>query len=132
MNPILSQLMDSGSGGFSIGNFLNGLNTTLFSWGKVLVVIIGVVMVIVGIFNIAKGLMSGGRGQVNWVLNLLLFFVGGAIAFTGGWGLIEDVAGGGANTLTDIANGNTVTIIVDAESASDTIAIGDYVVSFEN
>lgn len=93
----LAQLMD-----WSINNFLNNLNNSLFNWGKVLVVIIGVVMVVVGVFNIAKGLMSGGRGQVNWVLNIALFFIGGGLAFGGGWGLVENISKGGAQTLNDL------------------------------
>lgn len=98
----MSQLMD-----WSVNNFLTNLNSSLFSWGKIIVVIIGVVMVVVGVFNIAKGLMSGGRGQVNWVLNLALFFIGGAIAFGGGWSLVESVSKGGSNTLNDLGKGTT-------------------------
>lgn len=114
LTALIGQLMaGSNKGKFSIGNFLKGLNTSLFTWGKIIVVIIGVVMVIVGVFNIAKGLMSGGRGQVNWVLNLVLFFLGGAIAFGGGWGLVKDVSEGGSDTLYQMANGGEVTILVD-------------------
>jgi hypothetical protein len=123
--PVLSHLMDSGSGAFSIGNFLNGLNNSLFNWGKVIVVIIGVVMVIVGVFNIAKGLMSGGRGQVNWVLNLVLFFVGGALAFSGGWGLVQNVSEGGNDTLYQMANGGESSIVIEADTVNT--AIGDLV-----
>lgn len=96
----MSQLMD-----WSINGFLTNLNSSLFSWGKIIVVIIGVVMVIVGVFNIAKGLMGGGRGQVNWVLNLALFFIGGALAFGSGWTLVQDISKGGASTLNDLGNG---------------------------
>lgn len=96
----LSQLM-----AWSINSFLNNLNTSLFNWGKVIVVIIGVVMVIVGVFNIAKGLMSGGgKGQVNWVLNLALFFIGGALAFGGGWSIVKTVSEGGSDTINELGN----------------------------
>lgn len=107
----MAQLMD-----WSVNGFLNNLNSSLFSWGKIIVVIIGVVMVIVGVFNIAKGLMSGGRGQTNWVLNLALFFIGGALAFSGGWGLVEGIAAGGAKTLNDLGTGTTTSIILNAKS----------------
>lgn len=96
----LLQLMD-----WSVNNFLNNLNNSLFKWGGIIVVIIGVVMVIVGVFNIAKGLMSGGKGQVNWVLNLALFFIGGAIAFGGGWNLIKNVSKSGSTTINDLGKG---------------------------
>lgn len=97
---------------WSVNGFLNNLNSSLFSWGKVIVVIIGVVMVIVGVFNIAKGLMSGGRGQTNWVVNIALFFLGGALAFSGGWGLVQSVSEGGAKTLNDLGSGTTTTSII--------------------
>lgn len=110
---VISNFMSGSS--FSVGNFLNGLNNSLFNWGKVIVVIIGVVMVIVGVFNIAKGLMSGGRAQTNWVLNLVLFFVGGAIAFGGGWGLVQDVSAGGSDTIYEMANGGAAAIVMDVD-----------------
>lgn len=96
---VMSQLMD-----WSINNFLTNLNSSLFTWGSIIVVIIGVVMVIVGVFNIAKGLMGGGRGQVNWVLNLALFFIGGALAFGGGWGLVQNISKSGSSTLNDLGS----------------------------
>lgn len=95
---MLSQLfMD-----WSINNFLNNLNKSLFGWGKVIVVIIGVVMVIVGIFLIAKGLMSQGRGQVNWFLAITLLILGGALAFANGWSVLEDFGSGSKKTLDDL------------------------------
>lgn len=110
MNTLMALLMSMMTGGgnaptggsWSVTNFLNNLNTQLFDWGKVLVVIIGVVMVIVAVFKIGKGLMSGGRAQTNWVLNLLLFFVGGALAFSGGWSLVQKISDGGTSTLNDL------------------------------
>lgn len=112
---VISNFMSGSGSSFSVGNFLNGLNNSLFNWGKVIVVIIGVVMVIVGVFNIAKGLMSGGRAQTNWVLNLVLFFVGGAIAFGGGWGLVQDVSAGGSDTIYEMANGGAAAIVMDVD-----------------
>ena len=95
------QAMGNGSN-WSVTNFLNNVNSQLRSWGGVIVAIIGVIMVIVAIWNIGKGLMGGGRGQVNWVMNIILFLVGGALAFTGGWGLVESIADGGASTLNEL------------------------------
>lgn len=101
------QTMGNGSN-WSVTNFLNNVNSQLRSWGGVIVAIIGVIMVIVAIWNIGKGLMGGGRGQVNWVLNIILFLVGGALAFTGGWGLVESIADGGASTLNELGGGTIV------------------------
>ena len=46
--------------------------------------------------------MSSGRGQTNWVLNIVLFFIGGALAFGGGWGLVQGISQGGSDTLNDL------------------------------
>ena len=120
------------SDGWSVNGFLTNLNKSLFSWGKIIVVIIGVVMVIVGVFNIAKGLMSGGRGQTNWVLNLALFFIGGALAFTGGWSLVQAVADGGAKTLNVLGTGTTAeSIVIDGDVVPNTIDLGSAVAVIE-
>lgn len=87
---------------WSINNFLNNLNNSLFGWGTIIVVIIGVVMVIVGIFLIAKGLMSQGRGQTNWFLAIVLLVLGGALAFGGGWDVLKNFGTGSKNTLDDL------------------------------
>ena len=121
----LLQLMDSGSG-WSVQNFLTNTNSTLRAWGGIIVSIIGVVMVIVAIFNIGKGLMGGGRGQVNWVLNIILFLVGGALAFGGGWSLVQDVSKGGSDTLNQLGTGSYVIYDVDgfaSETALDALGI---------
>ncbi len=106
MNMLLERFlffMSNGTGSnWSINNFLTNLNTNLAAWGALLVVVIGLIMVIVAVVKIAKGLMSGGRAQTNWVLNILLFFLGGALAFGAGWGLVKDVSKGGSDTLNDL------------------------------
>lgn len=88
--------------GWSINNFLTNLNKNLNLWGGLLIVVVGLIMVIVAVIKIAKGLMSSGRGQTNWVLNIVLFFIGGALAFGGGWGLVQSISQGGSDTLNDL------------------------------
>ena len=90
------------SNGWTIDNFLKNLNGRLNTWGGLIVTVLGVVMLIVGIFNIAKGMMGGGRGQVNWVLNIALIVVGGALAFSGGWQLLTDISKGTGQSLNDL------------------------------
>ena len=97
----LQQLINTMSG-WSINNFLTNLNKNLNLWGGLLIVVVGLVMVIVAVIKIAKGLMSSGRGQTNWVLNIVLFFLGGALAFGGGWGLVQGISQGGSDTLNDL------------------------------
>ena len=97
----LQQLVNTMSG-WSINNFLTNLNKNLNLWGGLLIVVVGLVMVIVAVIKIAKGLMSSGRVQTNWVLNIVLFFLGGALAFGGGWGLVQGISQGGSDTLNDL------------------------------
>lgn len=59
-----------------INNVLENLRSSLRSWGAGLMMIVGVVMIIFGIFKIAQGMISHGKTQVNWVVNILLIIVG--------------------------------------------------------
>lgn len=84
---------------FSIDKLIENTIGKLSYWGSGLVIIFGLIMVIVGIYQLFKGLSSGGKSQVNWVVVVLLILIGGALAFTGGWSLVQKVAGGGAKTI---------------------------------
>lgn len=55
---------------------LNNVRTLMISWGAALMMVIGVVMVIVGIWKIAQALISHGKTQVSWVVNMALIIVG--------------------------------------------------------
>ena len=61
---------------WEVNNLLNNLTSKLRGWGGALMIVIGVVMCLVGIFKIAQGLISHGKTQVNWVLNITLIVVG--------------------------------------------------------
>ena len=89
----------------SIGTFLSSFQETLARYGSIAVSIIGVAMVVVAIYQIAKGLMSGGKGQTNWVMTILLLLIGGALALTSGWGVVGKLVKTGNVTLTDMAQG---------------------------
>ena len=74
---------------WSINNLLNNVSGSLSTWGRVLVVIVGL---------------------VNWVLNIILFFVGGMLAFGGGWSTLQSLSQGGEKTLDQL--GHTITAMV--------------------
>lgn len=61
---------------WKLENVLGNTRELLITVGKLLMMIIGVVMIIVGIFKIAQGLISHGKTQVNWVINILLILIG--------------------------------------------------------
>lgn len=86
---------------WSIDNFLQNVIISLKKWGGYIVILVGVVMIICAVYQIAKGLISHGKTQVNWVVAILLLIIGGAFA-AGGWDLITNIAGGGANTINDL------------------------------
>lgn len=96
---------------WSINNLLTNLEGSLTAWGKLLITIIGIVMVVVGVVKIAQGMMSGGRGQVNWVLTIGLILIGGILAFSGSaWTLLENIGQGAHDTLDTL--GTTPTILL--------------------
>ena len=100
----------SGSDG-SITKFITALGDQLAIWGRLIVFAIGAVMIIVGIYQVAKNLMSAGRGQANWAVTLLLIVIGGTLmaAGGGGWSTLLTFGDDGANTLEGLAAGSTET-----------------------
>lgn len=93
------------SDGASIGQFLASFQATLARYGSIAVSIIGVAMVVVAIYQIAKGLMSGGKGQTNWVMTIALLLIGGALALTSGWKTVGQLVETGNTTLDKMSNG---------------------------
>ena len=65
-------------GAWDLGSFLENATSTLQGWGGSLIILIGVIMVIASVYQIAKGLIQGGRGQTNWAIAILLLLIGGA------------------------------------------------------
>ena len=61
---------------WNLNNVLENTKTRLIDIGCLLMMVIGVVMIIVGIFKIAQALISHGKTQVNWPVNILLIVVG--------------------------------------------------------
>lgn len=55
---------------------IDNVRNLLRFWGSALIMCIGVVMVIVGIWKIAQALISHGKTQVSWVINIALIVVG--------------------------------------------------------
>lgn len=94
---VMPMIMD-----WDLSSFLKNATTTLGTWGSLLITLIGTVMLIWGVVQIAKGLMSHGRGQTNWAIAILLIIIGGALAGGAGWGLVKDIASGGERTIRDL------------------------------
>lgn len=94
-------------GGFDVTTFLTKLVTQLQTWGGIIIVLIGVVMIIWSIWKLASGLLSQGRQDVNWFKIAIAFLVGGAfvVAGTGGaWTFVQNIAAGGKKTIEDLGS----------------------------
>lgn len=101
------------TGDASIGKFIHSMGTNIGSWAKMIVMIIGVVMVGFGIYQVAKNLISHGKGQTNWVVTLALIILGAILMLSGGWDFIKDFSTAGRKTLDDAAKGNVETGVGD-------------------
>ena len=68
--------MDKALMDWKVDNVLSKLTDSLKRWGGGLMMLTGIVMIIIGIFKIAKGLISHGKAQISWVVNIMLIVVG--------------------------------------------------------
>lgn len=107
MTPIFAADEDTDADGWTIGKFLGSLQQSFASYGHILTSLIGIVMVIAGVYQVAKNLISHGKGgQTNWIVTFALILVGGALALTSGWKLLGDAATSSSHQLTEWTQGN--------------------------
>lgn len=95
----------STSTNWTISGFLSALQKSALNYVKIIILIVGVVMVGVGIYQVAKNLISHGKGQTNWVITALLIVVGGTLMLGTGWDVIKNIANGSKQTLDDMGKG---------------------------
>lgn len=115
-----------------ISNILKGASHQLQKWGQWFLVVVGVAMVIYGIFQIAKGMMSGGRGQTNWVMAIGCIIVGGLLSVSGGWGFVANLASGSGKEIQNMSETETADDKAFMNnSPNSTIIIGDLVCTFD-
>ena len=92
-------------GSWDLGSFLQNATNTLKTWGSYVIILIGVVMIIASVYQIAKGLMSQGKGQPpNWAVTIILLILGGAF-MVGGFSFVSNIASGGKTTIDQLGNG---------------------------
>lgn len=90
-------------GAWDLGSFLQNMTETIKTWGGYFIILIGVVMIIVSVYQIAKGLITHGRGQTNWFVAVFLLILGGAFA-VGGYSFVANIASGGKKTIEDLGS----------------------------
>lgn len=94
------------SADWKISDFIASAQVSIMSYVQVIILIIGVVMVGVGIYQVAKNLISHGKGQTNWVVTIALIVIGGTLMLTSGWSVIKDVGNGVSGSLKSMGEGS--------------------------
>lgn len=74
--------------------------------------IIGSVCLVWGFVVVAKGLMSSSGQPTPWVKAIALIFVGGLLAFSGGFDLYTNIGKGMKDTVDKMGNGGTSAVLV--------------------
>jgi len=87
-------------GGFSINTFMGNAQGFALMVVRYIIVILGIVAIGAGIFQIVKGFVSGGKGQVNWGMAVGCLLVGGALT-AGGVAWVAKIAAGGMSEIDD-------------------------------
>lgn len=118
-------LADNNGGAGSITNILKSASDTASTWGRYFLVVLGIVMVVYAVYQIGKGMMSGGRGQTNWAMAIGCLVLGGALAVTGGWGFVVNIAQGSGNELNEMSQNDKGSGAINADAGNSTIIIGD-------
>lgn len=80
---------------------LTGLYNKIGDWAAIGVMVLGIIMVVVAIFKGFKGAVSD-KAQTNWVQVIVVFLIGAALAFGGGWAWIGTASEMGTNTIDEI------------------------------
>lgn len=105
-NHMLNRAIATVTMDWDVGTFLRNATSTVKSWGGLVVILIGVVMVIAAVLKAAHGLMSHGKVQTNWAIVILLLILGGAF-MVGGFTFVSNIASGGKKTLEELG-GNAI------------------------
>lgn len=99
-------LASAESSSWSISGLLKAGRDSIAGYVQVIIVIVGVVMVGVGVYQVAKNLISHGKGQTNWVVTFALIMIGGMLMLSGGWTVLENIGTGSKETLDDLGKGD--------------------------
>ena len=88
-----------------IASQLGNTAASLATWGNWIILILGIAMIIVGVYQLAKALISHGKGQPpNWFIIIGLLLVGGLLVGTSIGGVANMINTGDVSA---IMNGRT-------------------------
>lgn len=102
----------SSNANWDLTSFLNNSFTTLGTWIKLTIMIVGLIAVGYAVWQIISGLISHGKKQVNWAVTIILLLVGGVASTTTGFDFFRDIAEGGSKTIDDLGSGTAQTIVI--------------------
>lgn len=74
--------------------------------------IMGSICLVWGFVVVAKGLMSSSGQPTPWAKAIALIFIGGLLAFSGGFDLYTNIGKGMKDTVDKMGNGGTATVLV--------------------
>lgn len=86
--------------GADISDILQSLANALSNWGSLIVLILGIAMIIVGVYQLAKALITHGKGQPpNWLVIIGLLVLGGVLTLTSFRGVAGWFQGGDVSQI---------------------------------
>lgn len=107
---------------FKISQLLESAMKSIGSYAKYIVIIVGLIMIVAGIIKIAKALISHGKTQTNWFINIALIAVGALLIVTSGWDTLTDFGSGVGQSIDDMGKGT-------ADEGEYTFTPGDTILS---
>lgn len=125
---------------WSLGNLFSATQSSVITWVKVIVGIIGVVLLGFGVYKIAKNLISHGKGQTSWVVAIASVVIGGMLMLQAGWDTLVSISKGGDNTVNNLGEGKADNAKFDTGANSSgansgggraSAIIGGQIVSFD-
>ena len=101
-------------GANTLAQILQNVANSLGQWGNIIILILGIAMIIVGVYQLAKALITHGKGQPpNWFIIIALLLVGGLLIGSSLGGVVQLFNQGDANAIL------RDTVAADTDAISD-------------
>lgn len=96
-------------GAWDLTSFLNNAYKQIGEWGKLLLMLLGIILIVVSGVKIWRNFTSeSAQRQPRWGMTIAGLLVGGALSVSTGWTLLNDIAQGGQKTIQDLGGGAIV------------------------
>lgn len=110
MNSLLTSIYtELPVGAWDLTSFLNNAYKQIGEWGKLLLMLLGIILIVVSGVKIWRNFTSeSAQRQPRWGMTIAGLLVGGALSVSTGWTLLNDIAQGGQKTIQDLGGGAIV------------------------